>query len=69
MKYGLPDIYDSAPWTATAIEQIVTAARWIGCGLRMILCLLLGLTGGAVMGWATAQVLNWGLWLGLSVSL
>jgi hypothetical protein len=36
------------------------AIRWIGWVLGMLLCLLLGLTGAAVTGWAAAEVLNWG---------
>jgi hypothetical protein len=40
-------------------EQIVTAVRRIGWVLGMILCLLVGLTGGAVMGWAAGEILAW----------
>jgi hypothetical protein len=33
---------------------MITAAKWI-------VCLLLGIAGGAAMGWAVTEVLAWGV--------
>jgi hypothetical protein len=47
------------PQDSSGREQIVTAVRRIGWVLGMILCLLVGLTGGAAMGWAAGEILRW----------